>query len=216
MTYKNASDDEVSDLFIKVGRIQLYVIALICSGFIVLGRDFINLWAGPDYSMAYYIIVVLMVPTLINRSQSLGTQILLARNKHKFRAILFLFITLLDIAISIPLAMKWEGLGAAIGTFLATLIGPIIIMNIYYSKKMHLDMKRYWKRTIPILLLVAVLVAAGLLMNYFWKADKWTVLIAQGLIYVAVYALVMYLIAFNDYEKDLVKGFINRFKRKKA
>ncbi len=216
MTYKNASDEEVSDLFIKVGRVQLYVIALICSGFIVLGKDFINLWAGPEYYMAYYIIVVLMIPTLINRSQSLGTQILLARNKHKFRAILFLFVALLDIAVSIPLAMMWDGLGAAIGTFIATLIGPIITMNIYYSKKMHLDIKRYWKRTIPILLLVAVLVALGMLMNYFWKADNWAVLIAQVVIFTVVYSLSMYFIAFNDYEKELVTGFVSKLKRKKA
>jgi len=215
MTVKNADDKEISDLFIKVGRVQLYVLALICTGFIAFGKDFILLWAGKDYINAYYIIVILMLPTLINRSQSLGTQILLAKNKHKFRALFFLGVTALDIAISIPLAMLWEGIGAAIGTFIAVVIGPIITMNIYYAKVMHLDIKGYFKNFVPQIFKIFLVAAAGFALNYFWPAKSWLILAVQIVSYLIVYLIIMYFWGFNAYEKGLVNNILIKLKLKK-
>ena len=213
MSVKDADTKQLSDLFIKVGRVQLFVIALICSGFIAFGKDFVLLWAGKDYLMAYYIIVVLMLPTLISRSQSLGTQILLAKDKHKFRAIFFLGITLLDIAVSIPLVMLWDGLGAALGTCAATVIGPVIAMNIYYSRVIGLDIKGYFKSTIPILLKASAVLALGLVLNHFWRVSNWLVLGVQILIYLVAYLALMYFWAFNESEKNLVAGVVRKFKK---
>lgn len=216
ITVKNTDDKEISDLFIKVGRIQLYILALICTVFIAFGRDFILLWVGDQYINAYYIVVILMIPTLINRSQSLGTQILLAKNKHKFRALFFLGVTALDIAISIPLAMIWEGIGAAIGTFIAVVIGPIITMNIYYAKVLHLDIKGYFKNFIPQILKVALVAFAGFAMNYFWKASNWAVLAIQIFAYLIVYLIVMYFWGFNAYEKGFVQDILVKLRLKKS
>ncbi len=213
MSVKEADDKQLSDLFIKVGRVQLFIIALICSGFIVYGRDFIVLWTGEEYRSAYYIIVIMMLPTLISRSQSLGTQILLAKDKHKFRAIFFLCTAVLDIIFSIPLVMLWDGLGAALGTFLAVLIGPVIVMNIYYSRVIGLDIKGYFKNTTPILLKVAVLTALGLVLNHVWRADNWLILGVQIIIYLMVYLVAMYFVGFNSYERDLVNGILQKLKK---
>ena len=46
MIENNASDKEVSEIFIKNGRIQYIILALILSGFTIFGREFILLWAG--------------------------------------------------------------------------------------------------------------------------------------------------------------------------
>lgn len=213
MSVNEASDEKLSELFIKVGRVQLFVISLICSGFISFGYDFIMLWAGEEYKMAYYIIVILMVPTLISRSQSLGTQILLAKNKHKFRAVFYLCITLLDIAFSIPLVMLWEGVGAAIGTALATIVGPVITMNIYYSRVMHLDIKGYFRSTIPVLFKVALVTALGMIMNYFWNVTGWLTLVLQIIIYACVFLVMVYFWGFNEYEKSMVNGILKKFKK---
>lgn len=49
MAARNASDKEMTDLFIKVGRLQYILISLVLSGFIIFGRQFIILWAGNEY-----------------------------------------------------------------------------------------------------------------------------------------------------------------------
>ena len=184
------------------------------------GRDFVRMWAGEEYAFAYYMIVIMMIPTLISRSQSLGTQILLAKNKHKFRAIFYLVVVLADIAVSIPLAMWFgqyspaaAGIGAALGTALATLIGPVIVMNIYYKKVMHLDIGGYFRSTVPILLEVAVLTALGFAMNTLWVVDGWLILGAQIVIYLLVFLPTIYFVSFNAYEKSLVQGIFKKFKR---
>ena len=48
MVARNNDRNEISNLFIKTGRIQYIIIAFILSGFIIFGRDFIILWAGSE------------------------------------------------------------------------------------------------------------------------------------------------------------------------
>ena len=49
MITTGASEQTVSDLFIRIGRIQYIVLAYVLSAFILLGRPFIALWAGEGY-----------------------------------------------------------------------------------------------------------------------------------------------------------------------
>src|SRR5690606_15141077 len=49
----NASDTEMSNLMVKYGRIQFFILAFILSGFFLFGYQFISIWAGNNYSNAY-------------------------------------------------------------------------------------------------------------------------------------------------------------------
>ena len=127
----SSSDEEngnkkVSSIFIRVSRIQLYIMALIMFGFITFGKQFIILWVGNDYVSAYYILLLLLIPGIVPLTQNIGISILQAKNKHKFRSVLYIGIAILNIFISIPLAKKYGGIGAAIGTAIANLLGQII------------------------------------------------------------------------------------------
>ena len=42
MEENNATDEEFTDIFIKTGRIQYIIMALIMSGFILFGKEFIT------------------------------------------------------------------------------------------------------------------------------------------------------------------------------
>ena len=53
MVAGNSTNREISDLFVRTGRIQYVVMAFILAGFILFGRQFIILWAGPDYEAAF-------------------------------------------------------------------------------------------------------------------------------------------------------------------
>lgn len=44
---------ELSNLFIKIGRIQYILLGLISSGFIIFGKEFIYLWLGEEYLEVY-------------------------------------------------------------------------------------------------------------------------------------------------------------------
>ena len=151
------SDIKISNIFIKVARIQLYIMLLILSGFIIFGKDFIVLWAGSEYAQAYYIAIIIMAPSIVPLTQNIGISVLQARNMHQFRSVVYIIIAILNVIISIPLAQRYEGVGAAIGTAIATICGQIITMNIYYYKKAKLDIKQYWKNFIKVVSPIVVI-----------------------------------------------------------
>lgn len=81
--------DDVSELFIRIGRVQFVLLSFLTGGFVLLGREFIRLWVGGDQIMAYYIALVVILPALIPLSQNLGISVLRALNKHRFRSIIY-------------------------------------------------------------------------------------------------------------------------------
>lgn len=90
-------ESRLSDLFIRVGRIQFIVLGFIMFGFIAFGKLFIYCWAGEDYSSSYSIALILMLPLSIPLLQSLGYTILQAKAQLKFRAYLYLGIAILSL-----------------------------------------------------------------------------------------------------------------------
>lgn len=203
---------KVSDIFIKVSRIQLYIMALIMFGFIVFGKQFILLWVGNGYISAYYIILLLMVPAIIPLTQNIGISIIQAKNKHKFRSVVYACIAVLNIAISIPLAKAYGGVGAAIGTAVANIIGQITIMNIYYWKKVDIDIPTYWKRFITFMLPLAIY-SAGVYYVVSKIQFRFITLIIAIIIYTLIYFAYAYFFM-NEEERSYVKKIIKKVLRR--
>lgn len=207
--------EKISNIFIKVSRIQMILLLLILSGFIIFGKSFINLWVGNEYIDAYYIILICMGPNLIPLSQNVGISILQAMNKHKFRAITFIIIAIFNLLISIPLAIKFDGIGAAIGTAIATILGQIITMNWYYAKKINLDIKKYWLNFLKIVcpVIIISIITNLLISSIFTNYPK---LIIGIIVYTTLYCIYTYYIVMNDYEKSIITSFIKKLKNKKS
>lgn len=216
MVVKGVDDEEISDLFIRIGRIQFMIMALIFSGFFTVGHDFIIRWAGAEYEQAYYIELILMLPALVPLIQNTGISILQAKNIHKFRSIVYVFVAVANIFISIPLAKEFGGIGAAIGTGIATCIGQIIVMNIYYHKKAKLNIFKFWKEISTMLPAVIGCIGVGVLINRLWTNSGYTGIFGKGIICIAVYMSILWAFCMNQYEKDLIRKplgkVVNRIK----
>ena len=77
-------------------------------------------------------------------TEAIGTQILWARNEHKEQALLKLGIVLLNVVLTVVL-IKWKPLiGAALATFVALVLGDIVVMNILFVKKLRISLMRYY------------------------------------------------------------------------
>ncbi|MEG2437764.1 MAG: oligosaccharide flippase family protein, partial [Cetobacterium sp.] len=64
--------EEISNLFIKIGRLQYILLGLISSGFILFGKEFIYLWLGEGYSEVYKIALWIMIPLTVPLIQNTG------------------------------------------------------------------------------------------------------------------------------------------------
>ena len=85
MVTKNATAKELSDLMIRIGRLQYLVVGYLFIMFALVGREFIALWAGPSYLEAYPIVLMLMAAMLIPLVQNVGIAILQAMNLNRYR-----------------------------------------------------------------------------------------------------------------------------------
>lgn len=204
MEDNKASDKEFTDIFVKTGRLQYILMALIITGFVLFGQVFVNWWAGAEYEDSYYIACVLMIPLTIPLIQNIGLSILQAKNLYKYRTIIFFFIAILNIAVSIPLTKLYGGIGAAIGTSLALILGQGIILNIYYHKKVGINMIEFWKNIFKMSIPVAISVICGIIMNKILISSSILVLLIKIILYTVIYTFFMWKIGMNKYEKKII------------
>lgn len=206
MDVNHASDQEFTDLFIKVGRIQFIILSFILCGFIIFGKAFIRLWAGPDYSEAYWIAIVTLVPFVIPLIQNLGLQLLYARNKHKFRSMVLFGIAVLNVVLSIPMAKLYGGVGCALVTGVSYIIGQGFILNWYYHKKMKIDIPLFWQRILPLFVIVCILCCLGIFTIHQVPIETWQTLFIGVSVFIPIFIAAIWYGGMNYEEKMLVVG----------
>ncbi len=206
-------DSILSNLFTKVGRIQFFVIALIVTGFIFFGRPFISFWAGKQYKDAYGVVLFLIIPAMIPLIQNMGIEIQRAKNKHKARSIVYFFIAISNIFISIPLIRKWGPVGAAAGTMISLLAGNGFFMNWYYHNRLDIDIIAFWKsigRIIPSLIIPIITGVVSMLVISYDSIIK----LACGIVvYTIIYCVCVYLWGMDESEKKMVTSIRSKLKR---
>ncbi|UAL46930.1 oligosaccharide flippase family protein [Sutcliffiella horikoshii] len=212
MVTNKVENKELSALFIRTGRLQFIILSIIIGGFIVVGKEFIITWAGKEYIHAYYLALIVMIPLCVPLTQTIGIAILQAKNMHRFRSVIYLAIAILNLLLSVPLAQKYGYFGCALATSVSILIGHIIIMNIYYYKKIKLDIPVFFKNMslllIPLLLSVIVSVQVK---NFDFNNEYWSI-ITTSMVFLVLYLILSWLFVFNDYEKTLFKTSISKFR----
>lgn len=209
MVATNRSRKEISDLFIRTGRIQYIVLAYILSGFIIFGRQFIELWAGAGYSDAYMISLLFFIPLTVPLIQNLGITILQARNEMKFRSVLYIIIALVSLAMQIVLTSHFGGIGCAMGVSGALVVGQILIINVYYRRRQDLDIMTFWKEICKMSIIpIALIISSMLIIRHFFALDSWGKLILGIAAFSLVYIPLFFRFSMTDDERNL---FISMF-----
>ena len=221
MVIKEASKEQLSELFIKVGRLQFIIIGIIVSGFTVFGRSFILLWVGKEYINAYWVAVLTMFPLCIPLIQNTGLSIIMAQNKHQFRSIVYLIIAVANV-VSTYLIIPYMGVfGAALCSCFSYLLGQGLVMNIYYYKVTGIDIPLFWKNIFKMSVVPVSMLVAGLVLLRVFEIKSWINFLVCVAIYSVIYAVLMYFFILNNYERDIFSrpvlamcGVINRVLKK--
>lgn len=204
----NVSSEQLTDEMIKVGRIQNYVIFLMCSGLILFGKQFITLWVGDGFEESYYVTLLLIVPVCFPLIQNIGLSIMQAMNRFKFRSISTSIMAAFNVIISVILAKKMGATGAAIGSSISLIVCNIFIINIYYYKVLKLNVIRFWKNIFKQVIPFIIPIMFIILVMKFIVLDSWIGFLFYGSLYTLVYILVAYLFSMNDYERRIVTNLL--------
>lgn len=210
----NDSNESLTKLFTRIGRIQFLMLSLISTGLIFFGRPFITMWAGQDYSKVYPIALLLIIPVTVPLIQNIGIEIQRAKNMHQFRSWVYLFMALANLVISIPLAKMYGGVGAAIGTALSLVIGNGFFMNWHYHVRIGLDMIYFWRQILRFIPALIIPILYGIGINYSIDLNNLLYFIFAGLIYIIIFCISMWYFGMNHYEKALLSEPLKTIKSK--
>lgn len=207
---ENASNKELTGIFIKLGRLQYILLGAVLIGFILFGKEFVTIWVGDNFSEAYYITLIIMIPFTIDLIQNIGLTILQAKNMYGFRAIVFLGMALLNVAFSIPMVIYYGGIGAAIATGISYLIGNGLIMNIYYYKKVGLNVFEFWKEIIKLSVVFVIVYFLGDLINELDLGNSTLSFLVKLILFIITFITLVWNFGMNSFEKSLVVIPINK------
>ena len=94
---------------------------------------FIQAWGGAEYAPAYWVALLLIGPVTVPLIQNIGIEIQRAKNMHQFRSKVYFCMAIGNAIVSVPLGMKFGGIGCALGTAISMIVGNGFIMNWYYQ-----------------------------------------------------------------------------------
>lgn len=208
---KDSSIEELSKLFIQIGRWQYYVLALVTTGFIIFGQQFISIWAGDNFQDAYIITLLIIIPFTIDLIQNIGNSILQAYNIYGIRARTLLVVGILNLCLAIPLGKMYGGIGCAFATGLSMFIGNGIIMNWYYHKNIGLNIKQFWYEIAKITIVVLGVLIVGYGLNSNFRDSSNLFFIVKIIVYIIIYSVCIVKFAMNKIELANLGRIRNKF-----
>jgi O-antigen/teichoic acid export membrane protein len=207
----NEGNQKLTELMVKIGRIQIIVLTFIFGGFAILGKFFIQIWAGDGYGQSFPIALLLVAPSIITSAQSIGMDVIRAKNKHKFISIAFLVLSVINIGLTAVLIIKVGVVGAAIGTFLYTLLGPILLNNWYMHKENGLDIKLYWKNMVNLIPQIIFPLGIILIFTRNYPINSISRFVVVGIIYAMIYLVLTIIFGLTKSER---KMFLSKILKK--
>lgn len=208
---------EINGLFNRIGRIQAILVWGVMAAFAAIGREFIYLWAGSDFSEAYAAVLILMAGLSVSLIQNLGISVLQAKNRLGFRAVVYIVLALLDVVLSIPVSAAFGVTGCSAVAAVLLFVGTGPVINVYYHRVIGVDIPGFWRGVLPLAIPAAVsgLVTASVVM-LVPLAASWAAFAAHALAFVIAYALLLWLFWADDYEKGFVRSAVARIPKRKS
>ena len=211
MVTNRCSDEEFQYLFLKVGRLQFYLLSLILSGFILFGHSFLHYWVGDGFDLVYWITLIIIVPFTIDLIQNVGLAIMQARNVYHVRAAVYVFVGILNVVLAYYWIDMYGIVGGAVATGLSMLLGNGIIMNVYYHRYMNLNIVHFWKQIARLSVVMILLTVLGLyVIPHIDLSSSIYILVISMLLYSFIYFGVQWISNFNSYEKNLFYSFLSK------
>lgn len=206
---------QLTRLFVKVGRIQYLILALVCSGFVIFGQEFVRLWAGEGYEASYWVVLTRMLPGTIPLIQNIGIEVQQAKNLHRFRSYALLTMAIGNLIMTIFLCRRYGAVGAAVGTGLATILGNGIVMNIVYQKVIGISVFSFWKNILRQTLGMLPAFLCGFLIERFVPIHSFLTMGLWIVVYMAVYGASVWFLSMNAEEKGIALDVVRKVLRKR-
>lgn len=190
----------------RVGRIIALPQLLILGGFIIFGREFVELWAGDGYEQAYYVALIMMTSWSLQQSQDYGNSLLEAKGETRYMSIINFTAITAGIIASYFVGQQYGIIGITASLGVGT-IAATTVSNIYYKRKLKLNIMQYIGNVYarPVTIAAALILLFRTVSHIIPPLPDGLWLVAGGIVYICVYAVVTYRWALNEQEKAYIR-----------
>lgn len=201
--------DSIREKFIFTTKISGYLSIMIGGILIIFGKAFIQRWVGQEYSGAYPILIVLVIPIVLACIQNPSFQLLFGISKHKFYTASNAIEGIANLILSLILVKKYGLIGVALGTAIPMLIIKLFVQPIYTCRVINLSIKKYYFNV-----LMPTVLNSGVVLIVFWaivrnfiSADYFN-LAALISVIVVLFTACIFFLGFNLLERNHFKRLI--------
>lgn len=210
MVVRNDNALILTETFVKISRLILFILLFIFGAFIMTGQLFMRLWVGEEFNDAYLLTVLIMAGLTLILSQGFANNLLQSKNKMKFRGIILLITTIAGLVSGWYYSLQYGALGLVVCTVIFMFVERFV-MWWYYEKELRIDMKEYFKKTAPVFLSATLAsIIAGVILDFIPNSD-WMSFIYKVSVFSAIYMIFSYFIL-NRFEKDLILDSLRSLK----
>lgn len=191
---------EITNLMIRVGRLQLYVMMAIFAGFCVFGQTFISLWVGDKFADVYWVFILIVYSNLITHTLQVGMDLVYTQNRVKDTAKMMLSSSIIGLVFTFILSPKYGALGASIATGTALFLTQMQYVR-YFHKVIGLDMKKFFREChlsiMPLLVIFSILFYSILTIL---NIDTWIQLGCVVVVYIILFIMICIFFIMNKEE----------------
>ncbi len=201
---------ELTKKLVRPCRLTVVICGSLLFGFFAVGRQFISVFYGAGKVEAWIYTLIILVPMFVNMTDAINISVLDVTNRRLARSLVLLGTTIMNIVLTVLFLRVWGIIGAVTATALSLIIGNIIIMNLYYQKKLHIKVLLLFREAYRGLLPFQM--AAGIAVFFLAGAIKSPLpsLLIGGLSYLVFSFGMIYLFGLNEDETARVKAFLKK------
>ena len=203
-------DEELQDLMARIGRIQLYIIGFIFVCFLAIGMRFVDCWMGEGYERLWICTTLLILPSVVELPQLIGGTAITASGHVREKSLVFIGMAVCNIVLGLILTRFFGAFGGCVSICLAYYLRTLG-ENLLYKTKLGINLASFFIQVFSRWLAPAmVTIIAGCIASAFLPVGGWIGFVICGATTLFVYVLACWTLAFDDYEKSLMKGLFAR------
>jgi O-antigen/teichoic acid export membrane protein len=199
---------KLNELIVKVGRFQFALNGLLFTGFLLVGKDFIALWLGETYAVAYYGLLLVTFPGLFYYSLQIANTAMIIKNHVKIQAITNVTVGIINVILAFILAQEFGVLGACVSVFVAYTIRNVGYI-IAYRKLLQFDIKKVIRECyLPLGIPMVITIALGFCLNYLLPDCNWTVFVMKTAIVGGLYLGLTFMLGLRKTERQRIVSVV--------
>jgi O-antigen/teichoic acid export membrane protein len=201
---------EIYTIMIRIGRYQIAILGLIFVGIICVGKEFIILWMGEEFSKSYYCTVILILPAIFEYSQQIARMTIIAENKVKLQSIGLICASLINVAIAFPLSYYHGSIGICIAICITQFLN-LIYMNFIYHRVLQFNMLKYYKMCyVRMIIPICGTIVLSSAILYFIEPKGWLWLVIKVTIVSTIFGILTFFFHLAKQERNKLVSVISK------